>query len=554
MRASSNVIFIMPAAEILRILHRLRWRMALAYFLRSTARATLFFFAVLLILTSVAWWRGGFRPNPDDIPFVLTWPFVFGAFAGVLVTLIRFPHPLRVAQALDLAGRTRDRFVTGLRLAKKQNPSDFENTAMREIAEWARAHSLPAMLPIRFPREAAWIAAPVVMLGLLWWDSLANAATRDLKASQEMAAIADTAKQLDQMAKLTDRHANAAQSEALQKIADRLKQSASQIRAEASEGKDAHIAALREIGILEELVKSLRRPSRATTDELKTLSEALAKHDQTREAAGDMASGHFKEAARKMMETDDKSDAGALEEIRETLKQALNHLARRSGDVSSQIQELQQRAEGGQGDVVKQVAEALSALQPSPSGGRAPSGAAGPEAKKPMSESDMKKMLGALENLKNQQQQRGGDGHGDIQDNDGTRPETKPDGDGVVAMLHFATDGPPGNDSGERITRPTGLAGEDGDQHTTKDPFGDKFAAPMKPVRKEQDAVQLGEGESLSVLIPGIAAGDEKSARRYRELHESALSAAEDAVAQEEVPLGARFLIRRYFHAIRPKQ
>ena len=42
--------------------------------------------------------------------------------------------------------------------------------------------------------------------------------------------------------------------------------------------------------------------------------------------------------------------------------------------------------------------------------------------------------------------------------------------------------------------------------------------------------------------------------RRYRELYDAASFAAEDAVTQENIPLGARFLIRRYFQAIRPKQ
>ncbi len=106
----------------------------------------------------------------------------------------------------------------------------------------------------------------------------------------------------------------------------------------------------------------------------------------------------------------------------------------------------------------------------------------------------------------------------------------------------------------DSINFPSGKPGSGKDRDTTKDPFGTKSAAEKDAARKEQGAGQLGAGESLSVLIPSAAAGDEKAVRRYRELYDAASFAAEDAVTQENIPLGARFLIRRYFQAIRPKQ
>ena len=63
---------------------------------------------------------------------------------------------------------------------------------------------------------------------------------------------------------------------------------------------------------------------------------------------------------------------------------------------------------------------------------------------------------------------------------------------------------------------------------------------------------QLGEGESLSQLLPA-AGGDDKARRRYKELYEAVLPAAEEAVLQENIPLGSRYFIRRYFEAIRPE-
>ncbi len=104
------------------------------------------------------------------------------------------------------------------------------------------------------------------------------------------------------------------------------------------------------------------------------------------------------------------------------------------------------------------------------------------------------------------------------------------------------------------LESPSGKPGNGKDRDTTRDPFGAKSDGAKDAAPKAQNRGQLGEGESLSTLIPSAAAGDEKAARRYRELYDAASFAAEDAVTQENIPLGARFLIRRYFHAIRPKQ
>ncbi|MEO6738872.1 MAG: hypothetical protein ABIP20_01375 [Chthoniobacteraceae bacterium] len=542
-----------PAAEIIRILRALRWRMALGDLLRAAARAALFFFAILLVLTAAAWWRGGMRPNPADIPIALSWPFVFGAFAALLLTLLRFPRLERVARSLDLAGATRDRFVTGLRLAEKGRASELEVVAMTEIAGWARDRKLGPLLPVRFPRELLWIAAPIGMIAMLWWDAMNAAAAKDQLAAQETAAISETAKQLEHIAKLTDIQANENQEKELRLIAERLRQSAEQMRAEAADGKDARKAALRELAMLEDLVKELRRPEAATPEELKALTEALAKHEQTREAAKDIAGGNLAAAAKKLAQAAGQQDEPSAEAMRETLKQALDHLAEKREQVSKQIEKLQQQAAGGRQDLLKKIADLLNEMQPqSKTAGRDGKGAQ-QDAQKKMTDEDLQRLLGALEGLKDQQQQQGEGPQGGAPQ-PGDPKDGDPERDGKVAMLNFSSGERPGGDSQDSINSPSGKPGNDGDKDTTKDPFGAKSAASKNITRKEQDAGQLGVGESLSVLIPSAAAGDEKAERRYRELYDAASFIAEDAVTQENIPLGARFLIRRYFQAIRPKQ
>ena len=522
--------------------------MALGDLLRSTARATLFFFGVLVVLAAETWRRGGF-PNPADIPVVLTWPFFFGALAALVLTAPNFPRLERVARTLDVAGATRDRFVTALRLAEKSRVSELETVALAEIAGYARSRKLGPLLPVRLPRELAWIAVPVVMLALLWWSALNAAANKDARAAQETAAISATAKQLDKLGKLTDVLSQENGDKLLKLIADRLRQSAEQMRAEAADGKDARKTALRELANLEELVKQLRRPEAATPEELKALAEALAKHEQTRDAAKDIAGGNLDSAAKKLAQA--AQDIPSAEQVNETLKQALDHLAERREQVSKQIEKLQQA--GGRQDLLKQIAEALSDLAQqgkniAHDGKSAPNG----EQKK-MTDDDLRRLLGALEGLKDQQQ-REGDGPQGGEPQPGEPKDGDANGEGKVAMLNFSSGERPGEMPEGGINSPSGKPGNDKDRDTTKDPFGAKSAAAKDAARKEQDAGQLGAGESLSALIPSAAAGDEKAVRRYRELYDAASFAAEDAVTQENIPLGARFLIRRYFQAIRPKQ
>jgi hypothetical protein len=542
-----------PAAEILRTLRSLRWRMALGDLLRATVRAALFFFGVLVVFNAAAWWHGGFRPDVAAIPIMLTWPFVFGALAALVLTLVKFPRLERVARSLDAAGATRDRFVSGLRLAEKSHANEWEAVAMAEIAGYARSRKLGPLLPLRLPRELPWIAAPVAMLALLWWSAMNANAIRDARAAQETAAISTTAKQLEQLGTVADILSQENEDKLLKVVAERLRQSAEQMRAEAEEGKDARKAALRELAQLEDFVKQLRRPEAATPDELQALAGALAQHEQTRDAAKEIANGNLAGAAKKL--TDAAQDAPSAERVNATLKQALDHLAERREEMSKQIEKLQQAGEGGRQDLLKRIAEALNDLAQqgknvARDGKGAPKGG-----QKKMTDDELRRLLGALEGIKDQQQhQQEGDGPQGGQPQPGEPKEGDANGDGKVAMFNFSQREHPSETPGESIQFPSGKPGNDKDRDTTKDPFGAKSAAPNDAARKEQNAGQLGEGESLSALIPSAAAGDEKAVRRYRELYDAASFAAEDAVTQENIPLGARFLIRRYFQAIRPKQ
>lgn len=526
--------------EILRTLRALRWRLVARDFLATSARATLFFYAVLVVLTAATLWRGAAAPDPAGIPFMLTWPFVFGTIAGLLTALLRRPALRRVAAGVDALAGTRDRLLTAFDFAGKADATEMEVLALEETRGFLRERSFARYLPVRPPAELRWLIVPLVALGLLWWDALSAAAAQRERAATQAAEVAGTVKQL---AKLAEQIAPASKDdERLQRIAERLKESIAHVNAEAAEGHDAQKAALRELSLLEELVKELRRPETATSDELKALADALAKHEQTKDAARDLQQGHLAEAARKLAEV--ARDKPTAEQIAQSVRQALEHLAQQKEQMSKQLEQLHQEGAGEQQQLLQQLAQALNELaqkgkqsaqqKPQPGDGKPAQGGG-----KPVSDDDLKKLLGALQQMKNDQQQGEGEPPPDA--------DGKPS-DGEISAISFG--------KGDKEGEPLGPSGQPGTEHdigTTETPFGKQGTAGTATVRAQLGG-KLGEGESLSALIPSAASGDAKSARRYKELTDAAAATAEDAVLQESIPLGSRFLIKRYFEAIRPKQ
>ena len=470
---------------------------------------------------------------------MLAWPFVLGAIAGIVVALLRRPTLRRVAEIMDALGDTRDRLLTALDFSDLERASDMELLAMREAGEFARRRDFRPLLPIRPPEELRWLVVPLMALAMLWWDGLRSAGERDARIATATAEVAGAVKQLETLAdKLA---AKSADDEHAKRLAEHLRKSAAQIRAEANEGGEAQKAALREMATLEELVKELRRPEAATPGELSTLADALAKHELTKDAAKDIQQGSLSAAAEKLADAAKNEDAAA--QAQQAIQQALDHLAQQKEPLSKQLEQLRQQAQQGgeRQQLLQQLSEMLNDLQKQEKlaqqqGGKQQAGG------KQMTDDDLKKLLGVLQRMKDQQQ-------GDGQPQQG---EGDPQGDSPVSMLSFGKPDKSGGDDGDPH-QPSGQPGSDKDKGTTESPFGKENAANSDPDVRDQLSGKLAEGESLSAFIP-TTDGDAKATRRYKELYNAAAAAAEDAVTQENIPLGSRFLIKRYFEAIRPKQ
>jgi hypothetical protein len=155
----------------------------------------------------------------------------------------------------------------------------------------------------------------------------------------------------------------------------------------------------------------------------------------------------------------------------------------------------------------------------------------------------LQELIAALENMK------AGDGPGGQQGSSGDFPGGGPQ----ISMQSFGSSTPEGDPQGGEAGRyPSGRPGSEHDFGTTETPFGAK----TEPQEKGGELAlkgQLNPGETLSMMLP--SAGDtSKAARKYKDLYEAMAPAAEDAVQQENIPLGSRFMVRRYFEGIRPKE
>jgi hypothetical protein len=547
-------------AAIFKSLRAVRRSLMMSNFFRWSARWTIIFLCAFVAVFAWKWVAGDLRMRAEWLPalamFVLLPSFGAGILAAIAMTLFRPPSIAAAARAADCFFKTRDRFVSGLEFAGRTSPSEFERLAISECAAFARGNR--CVVPVAVPQELRWAVVPMVMIALISWDAIRSDAVREEMIAQATLETGGTAKSLDALAEKIAKKDGA--SEEARKLAEELRKAAEQLRAEAREGRDGAKAALRELSRLEELVKEMRRGYAATPEEIGALASALAGHDKTKDAAADMQRGDFGEAARKLDET--AADPESAEQIAKRLEQAMEHLAQQKEQLSKQLENLREnaRASGASGErseLLKQLARTLDELQKQGKAGVAKDGKAangsqrqpGQPAGREMTDDDLKRMLGALQNLKNSDGPPDGEGE--------PQPGGDEPGDGEIRISNFGGKNPggtqPGTDEhGEQF--PTGQPGDGKDEKgTTKDPFG-KEGAVAKTGKESEISGRLAAGESLSTMIPSAAGADEKSKRRYRELYNAASAEAEDSVVQESIPLGARLLIKRYFDSIKPRE
>ncbi|MEA3211599.1 MAG: hypothetical protein QOE70_4656 [Chthoniobacter sp.] len=509
-------------------------------FLDTVGQAALLLGAVLVLIAAGKRWLLGMPPW--DAHFAL-WAALATLVAAGLVTLARHRSLPQAAAAIDRLGQTRDRFVTALAFSREEPSPELCALAIRECASFIRGADFARLVRLRPPRELLYLVIPALALLLLDWEARRTFGARDAAAAAGLAEIEGTAKKLEELARQAEKTNELAKMDELEKIAEELKRSAQQLRADATTPAEAEKAALRELSELEKLVQELQKqPGAPSPAELRELAKALEKSEATKDAAAAMEAGDLTRAAEQlekaMQDLAQQGDERTQEQIEQALKDALEQLAQQK-QLSEALQKLAQQQpqqpgqKGEAGQLSKELAEMLKKLKPQ-AGQQNQQG-------KPQDSQALKNLLAALQNLKF--------GEGEPKSAGNQPPQGPP-----TSLSLTQSSGPnqiPGSAGDPR--QPSGQPGSEHDTGTTDSPFGKNQDPAGRDAQANSLTGRLGDGETLQQFLP--SAGDSsKAKRRYKELYQAMAPAAEDAMVQENIPLGSRFFIKRYFESIRPRE
>ena len=525
-------------ASPIALLGTLRRRVHAQMLVRNMAIAALLTGGWLVLHGVVNRWV--FERMPWDPRFAF-FSIAAALFGALLFTLFCQRRSLQeVAIALDCRGQTRDRLLTALTFARSApDENAMRLLAAQECERFFAARDFRNLLPWRLPREIIWLFVPATTLLMLQWEARDEFARREEQRSEARAHIEQTAAALEQLARTSERADPNTQSEELRRIGEELKKSAQKLRAEVTTKEQAEKARLSALSELESMLQEMQKSStNISIDERKELAGALAQHDVTKDAAKAIEAGNFQQAARIIEDAARKEDPATAEKMREALREALERLAEKrklSEQLAKLAQQLQQRAGAASSasQLLQQLAELLRQM-PSKQQGQQNTGG---------QQQSLTQLLTALQNLK-----FGEDG----QPQPGKEGSAK-EGTPRIAIESFSGSDPKADMLAGERSLPSGQPGSERDTGTTATPFGEKRGTEGAKGADISVLGRIGEGESLSTLLP--AAGDQTASRtRYKELYQAMAPAAEEAILQENIPLGSRFFIKRYFEAIRPPE
>ncbi len=490
------------------LLSRLRRRLVVASFLEEAARLVL----VVLVVALLALFFGAWHPGRLAIGLVGS------LLLAASVSFLRRPSLAEVAAKIDRAAGTHDRLSTALAFEQLPSPTPLQSAALAECRSALQSLEPARWTPLRLPRWLPALIATSLLLALaLQWPRW--------NAAPPLPPDTATLAQAEKLEALANELARKEENET-KKIAEALKASAQQLR-DAATGTEAEKAALRELSALEAMIEAAQMA--AQENPLQTLADELAQTPPGEAAAEALRSGDAQKAAEQL-------DALAKEEEQQqALEEALARAAAKMAGNSPLAEAVRQAAnraqQGQQSEAMQQLAEAVRQQQSSSS-----------QAQK--NQQELQRLAHQLAEMKAGDRSQG--------QNDGNQPgDGSAEGNGSgVAMVEAPN-------SKENATPAAGdgsggEAGSERDEGTKPTALGDTGTpAAEEPGLQSQLSGLMAQGESLQSLI-ATRSGEATAQRRYQSIYEAALPAAEEALERENIPLGSRLYIKRYFESIRP--
>ena len=509
---------------IRQLLHQLRRRLLLQLFLNALAAGALGASGLLLVVVAVC--------NP------LAWPTLgllavdalalAGGFALARIW-VNCPTLPQVAKAIDQRADTQDRLATALSLEsldKMQTP--LESAALAECRAYLSRFDAVRWTPIRLPSSLTWLLAPMlsILLLRLWLNPAPNSDLFEPVRTPDATTLR-IAGRLEEMAGRLERQSLPAAN--VQKLAAAFKRGAARLRAEAR-GEAPAKSALREISALEELVEATR-----AGQDLEKLGEALAHSGEAHEAAEALKDHDLPKAADKLEELGKRLTEGKNKEHQlKQLEKALASVAAQTGGESDLGAAASKGANAAKKGDAAGTGEALGQM-----------GKAMREKGRGESGQSAQAMISQLQELKTGKE-------GETKESPPT-PQGPSDANAMSkATAESVGEIKPGDPKNGMTASKGGQPGSDHDVGTKESTLGKAETPTGQAGFQAQVQGMIGKGESLRSLIPAEP-GKETAKTEYRALYEAMAPAAEDAMAQENIPIGSRLFVKRYFEAIRPK-
>lgn len=497
---------------------------------------------------------------PLDIWKTLTLRQALGTLGvgALVVGLTGLTTRQRAAAMIDRLAATHDRFHTALAFSERTTGTrtPLEELTLAECSRFIEAFPVRRWVPLRVPRAVAFVVVPLVSLGLLGWHASLGIG----KPPRDAALDAAVAKRADVLQKLADKlhPPDAKTPRPGDALADAMKRSAQKLK-DAADASDAEKlkTALKELSSLEAMLNAMKQAAaeaKVSPAELQALAAALAATEKGKDAADSIDEGQLEQAAgelEKMLEQlKQQGDASqAMQQLAQSMQeQAAKLTEQEKNEVAKQMQQAAQGAQSGQEQLSQQamqrLAELLRKAGKNGAGGKQQQQASNGSQGKPMTAQQMQELLNALENMKDGLQQPGEDGQPQ-----GSPQEGQGQGQSLALVESFTKKGGMDDKGGGQ---PSGMPGGEHDGGHPDKLFADTPAdAPRSGQAHRLEGV-LGEGESLQELV-NSPSGPAKAGRRYRDLYEAMAPAAQNTVEQENIPLGSRHFVRRYFENIRPQ-
>ena len=469
----------------------------------------------------------------------------------------------RTAWMIDHHAHTHDRFQTAVALAARPR-TPVEELALAECSRFIAAFDPRPAISVKLPR-AFWFT-PVPLISLAMLALYAGLGIGQLP--RDPALDAAVARRADALDKIADRlrHDPVAHRPELDKIADEMKKSAERLKQAGRKSDEERLkSTLKEISSLEAMLdamKQAKQEGKISPGELAALAAALAASEPSRDAAEALKNGHLEQAAGKLeqllQQLKEQGDASqTLQQLAQSMQEQSAKLTEQEkNEVARQMEQAAQGAQSGQPQLSQQALQRLAdLLRRAGQSGQGKNGsqqsqqASNGKGDQPMTEKQLQDLINSLENMKDGL--RPGEGEGD-----GKPPGQPQDGQGEGQPMLATVEAFGQKSSGNPLAgdKPSGLPGSEHDTGHPDKLYGDKPAEAARQGDAKRLEGLLGEGESLQELTAAGGGSPAKAGRHYKELYDAMAPAAQETVEQENIPLGSRFYIRRYFENIRPKE